>query len=405
VGLGEQPAMYSSSYNLGMNYSLSGARLLEPSRARAQQRATEARVEGAGQLLESNVTRGYLAVLQADAALAQAKQEVERTAAHVRLAEARLEVGTGTLLDVRRAEVQHGQAEVRVVQTENTAAAERLALGRLLGVPLGEEVRLTTTFDLFEPTWDRDEVVALALGNNPSLRAAEAQRAAVSTGLRVARSEYLPTVNASLGFRGNLAQAASINPLVDAELARMSSSLKGCMDNNQIRTTAGLAPNPCPDPATNPEIRAQLEDRFAAQHTGFPFGWNAQPMTANLTISLPVFTGLSRQQRVEEANLAVDDAAHAVRAEELRVRAETETLVRNASTAYRTARLQARVRETAAEELHLAEEQYRSGLTTSVQVTDAQTNLSEAERAEIAAVHDYHQALAALEALVGVSLR
>jgi outer membrane protein TolC len=41
----------------------------------------------------------------------------------------------------------------------------------------------------------------------------------------------------------------------------------------------------------------------------------------------------------------------------------------------------------------------------SVEVTDAQTNLSEAERAEITAVHDYHQSLAALEALVGTTQR
>jgi outer membrane protein len=40
-----------------------------------------------------------------------------------------------------------------------------------------------------------------------------------------------------------------------------------------------------------------------------------------------------------------------------------------------------------------------------VEVTDAQTSLSEAERAEIAAIYDYHQSLAALEALVGTSLR
>ena len=72
---------------------------------------------------------------------------------------------------------------------------------------------------------------------------------------------------------------------------------------------------------------------------------------------------------------------------------------------WRTARLQARVRETAGEELRLAQERYRSGLATSVEVTDAQTSLSEAERAEIAAIYDYHQSLAALEALVGNSLR
>jgi outer membrane protein len=404
VGLGEQPAMYSSNYNLGMSYSLSGARLLEPTRARAQQRAAAARVEGAGSQLEANVTQAYLSVLQADAALVQAEQEVERTTAHIRLAQARLDVGTGTRLDVLRAEVQHGQAEVRIVQAENTAAAQRLSLGQLLGVQLPEDVRLSSEFDLFEPTWDRDEVKALAMANNPSLRAAQAQADATGTSLRVARTEYLPTVSASLGLRGDLAQAASIAPLVEGDLSQMTRSRQSCLDQNQIRESAGLAPQTCPDP-TDPLVRSQLEQQYGEIHSGFPFAWRSQPLSASLTISLPVFTGLNRQQRIEEANLTLQDARHTVRSEELRVQAEAETLLRNVSAAYRTARLQAQVRATAAEELRLAEEQYRSGLATTVEVTDAQTNLSEAERAEIAAVHDYHQSLAALEALVGTPLR
>jgi outer membrane protein len=404
VGLGEQPAMYSSNYNLGMSYTLNGARLLEPSRARAQERATEARVVGAGSQLDANVRQGYLSVLQADAALVQAAQEVERTAEHVRLAQARLDVGTGTILDVRRAEVQHGQAEVRVVQAENTAVAQRLALGRLIGVPLTADVRLTTEFDLFEPRWDRDEIVQQAIANNPTLRAARAQYDATATSRQVARSEYLPSLSASLGFRGDLAQAANIDPLVQGDLDQMGRTRQSCLDQNQMRQAAGLAPQLCPDP-TDPAVRTQLEEQYRSRHSGFPFGWTGQPMTASLTVSLPLFTGLNRQQRVEEANLAVDDARHAVRSEELRVAAESETLLRNVAAAYRTAQLQARVRDTAMDELRLAQEQYRSGLATSVEVTDAQTNLSEAERAEIAAVHDYHQSLAALEALVGTPLR
>jgi outer membrane protein len=401
VGLGSQPAMYFSSYNLGLNYTLSGARLLEPSRARAQQRATEARVMGAGSELEATVAQAYLLVLQADAATAQAAQEVQRTSEHVRLAQARLDVGSGTILDLRRAEVQHGQAEVRVIQAENTAAAQRLSLGQLLGVRLRDDIVLTSEFDLFEPRWDRDEVVALAVATNPMLRAARAHADATATARTVARSEYLPSLTASLGFRGDLAQAANINPLVDAELPRLDRSRQACLDMNEMRAAAGLPPQSCPDPVDRPA----LEQLYREQNSGFPFAWAAQPMAASVSISIPVFTGLNRQRRIEEANVAVQDARHSVRAEELRVEAEAETLLRNVSAAYRTARLQARVRETAADELSMAEEQYRAGLATSVDVTDAQTNLSEAERAEIAAVYDYHQSLAALEALVGRTLR
>jgi outer membrane protein len=401
IGFGEQPARYTSNYQLGMSYTLNGSRLLEPGRARAQQRATEARVEGAGSQLEANVAQGYLSALQADAALVQARQEVERTAEHVRLAQARLDVGAGTVLDLRRAEVQHGQAEVRLVQAENTAAAERLGLGRLLGVPLSADAELTTDFDLFEPRWDTREVVELAVRNNPVLRAARAQEDATGTTLRVARTDYLPSLSASVGWRGDVAQAASIDPLVGPQMEQAQRNYQACLDENQMRAAAGLPPRSCTAPLPEPQVRDQL----LAQNSGFPFGWEGQPLSASLSISLPLFTGLNRQQRVEEARVSLQDARHAVRSEELSVQADAETLLRNVTAFYRTARLQARVRETAGEELRLAQERYRSGLATSVEVTDAQTSLSEAERAEIAAVYDYHQSLAALEALAGTPLR
>jgi outer membrane protein TolC len=67
--------------------------------------------------------------------------------------------------------------------------------------------------------------------------------------------------------------------------------------------------------------------------------------------------------------------------------------------------LQGRIRETSAEELRLAQERFRLGLASSIEVVDAQANLAQAERNEISAVYDFHDAFTALESLVGTSLR
>lgn len=91
--------------------------------------------------------------------------------------------------------------------------------------------------------------------------------------------------------------------------------------------------------------------------------------------------------------------------EELRLRADVETALRTFQTALRTAELQAGIRETTVEELRLAQERFRLGLASSIEVVDAQANLSQAERNEISAVYDFHMSFAALESLVGVSLR
>jgi outer membrane protein TolC len=72
-------------------------------------------------------------VLQADAQVAQAETALERTRLTVRLAEAQVEVGAATPLDIRRAEVQEGQAEVQLVQGRNQAARPRLNLAASWG--------------------------------------------------------------------------------------------------------------------------------------------------------------------------------------------------------------------------------------------------------------------------------
>lgn len=405
VEFGEQPAIYSSGYNLGLQLDVSGAKLLRPSIAKSQARETVLQVEGTEANLTADVTQQYLSVLQAEAAVEQAEREVARTEEYVRLAQTRLEVGTGTPLDVRRAEVQRGQAEVRLVQARNSVATATLQLGQLLGAPLEPETRLTSEFPLFEPDLNPDALVAVAVRNNPNLLAARATLDAARTGVRAARTAYLPTLSLSAGLQGYASQFGSVDPLVQQQIGGLRDAFGQCVGFNEIRTAAGLPVKSCStlDPS-DPQIVAGIRDQIEARNSGFPFGYIRQPFTASLVVSLPIFTGLSRQLQIEQQEAQASDARQRVRAEELRLRADVATVVRNVETAYRTAVLQERVRSASAEELRLAQERFRYGLANSVEVTDAQTNLAEAERALIDATYSFHQSLAALEALVGEPL-
>lgn len=404
VVLGEQPAMYSSRYNLGASLSLNGTTLLAPSVARAQARAAEEQVEGAGANLEAEVTQRYLSVLEAREAVGQAERELDRTQEHVRLAEARFEVGAGTQLDVRRAQVQRGQAEVRLVQARNAAATELLMMSQIVGVRLPVDAPFSDRFALFEPGWTTADLVSVALRDNPSLRAARAQSDAAQTRVRAASTAYLPTVSFSAGLSGFISQAGSVDPLIVQEMQRAASSFSQCMQQNEIRTAVGLAPSVCSDPAL-PAVEASIRERVTAANRGFPFDYVRQPASASVTISLPIFNGLNREQQVEEARIARTNAQYQVRAQELRIEVDIETALRNLETSYRSALLQRQIRETAEEELRLAQERFRFGATTSVEVVDAQASLAEAERAEIAAVYAFHRSLAVLESRVGSPIR
>lgn len=404
VELGEQPDYLSSSYNLSLNYSLDGSALLQPRVERARRTATERQVRGAEANLESQVAQRYLEVLRTRAQVEQARREIERTAEHVRLAQARLEVGVGTSLEVRSAEVQRWRAEVALVQAENAAATAVLSLSQTVGIPLPEDVALTSEFAVFEPAWDADGLVARALESNPTLLAARSSASAAGSSVTSARSSYLPTFNVNVGWSGSVYEAANTDPLVRSSLMEAERGFAQCQEQNVIRSSAGLAPVTCLNPA-DPAVAAGIEEAIRQQNSGFPFDYTPQPMNAGVTVSLPLFTGFSRRLQIDQAQAAAADANYRVRAEELRLRQEVASAAGAVRAAYRTELLQRQVIESATEELRLAEERFRQGAANAVEVTDAQTNLAQAERDLIEAVFNFHQSLAALEALVGEPLR
>jgi outer membrane protein len=402
--LGNQPDFYSSDYGVRLSYQVNGTSLLQPSVERSRLRATERRVEGLEAQLVSDVTRQYLLLLQARERHLQAAREVERTAEHERLAQGRLAVGAGTPLDVSRAEVQHGQAEVRLVRAENTAAMEVLRLNQLLGVSLPFEVELSSRFDVFAPSWTPDELIRRALINNPGMLAARASSDAAFTSARAARSQYLPTLSLNVGLTGSAYQAGDVDPLIRREMDRVQAGYGSCVSQNEIRTRVGLGANPCTNPA-DAAVQEQIRQMVLGSNDSFPFGYTRQPLQASIGVSIPLFTGLNRQHQIEVARATAEDAKYQVRAEELRLQQEVTSAVLELGAAHRTSLLQERVRERAEEELRLATERFRFGAATSLEVTDAQTNLSQAEIEKIEAVYNFHRSLAALEALIGEQLR
>jgi outer membrane protein len=401
-----QPAFYSSNYALDINYDLSGAKLMQPRVARAQQRATEQRILGYESNLVSQVRQEYLASLQAREQAQQAERELARTQEHERLARARLDVGAGTPLDLRRAEVERGTAEVNLLQRRNTYQTELLKLGQVMGAPLPADVQLTSAFALFEPTWQVDTLVAMALQENPNLLSSRASVDAARVGVRAARTEYLPSLGFNLGYRGSVYSASNLGPFYQQALAGAQQSFTGCQYNNQVGALIGAPPADCSRYDTsNPAVVDALRSEVRRSNPSFPFGFSAQPLQASLQLTLPLFNGYARERRVEEARIRQSNAELAVRAQELQLRTELGSALLNLQTAYRTAQLQEQVVARATEELRLARERFRFGVASSVEVTDAQTSLSLSEQSRIDAIYNFHKSLATLEALVGRPLR
>ena len=122
-------------------------------------------------------------------------------------------------------------------------------------------------------------------------------------------------------------------------------------------------------------------------------------------ISIPVFTGFTRQRQVAEANNAAEDAEHNRRAEELRLRTQVTNAYDNMVSAYQVVQAETRNRTLAEEQLQLQQRRYALGAVDLLVLMDAQTTLSTAEQLYLNSLYDFHYNLIALEAAVGQPLR
>jgi outer membrane protein len=399
VTFDQTPAYYFSDYGVGLTYQLGATSLLRPVAERANVEASEARTSAAGFLLSAEVTWQYLAVLRAQDAVELARQELIRTEENLRLAQTRVAVGAAIALEAKQAEVEHGRAQVGLLQAENVAAIEKLRLGQRVGLALDPAVELTTRFDVFEPGWSEAELVDLSAQVHPQLHALRATERATSNAVRMARGTYLPTLSFYAGLSGYTRQAGDTNWLIGQAEGQAIRQIEQCHALNEIfrRLADPLPDADCSAFGMTDADRAAIRDGNSA----FPFQYTRQPLQAQLRISLPIFQGFTRQRQIEQARVQASDAQYRLRAEELRLRSEIGGGLQTLTTAYQAHRLEGRTLELADEQLHLARERYRVGAASFLELREAETIKARADRAYLISVYSFHEALTGLEAAVG----
>lgn len=391
-----------SNYGIGLNYRLGMGTLIAPRVQKANVDAADADLTATNALVRSDVERQYLTALQSraraelqDSLVVSAQQQVE-------LARARAAVGAGTQLDVSRAEVTLGQQRVQALQEHNNAEIEKLRLFNLIGVPQPANVQLVSQFTVAEPGFSLDSLMGLAERRNPGLNALRARSRAADLQVRQARSQYLPTLSLSTGLGGYTYEYTNSDFLVQQSAMGTLQGFSSCMTMDSIRAGSGLSPlGNCGAPTLTPD---QIS-RIRSDNKQFPFNFTRVPWSFTATLSLPIFDNFSREQRVQEAQVGRSNAEARERARSLTLRQEITAAYLTLQTASRTVALQEQNSRTAREELRLAEERYRVGASTFLDVTTARTSVERAETDRINAIYDYHRAFAALEAAVGRPLR
>jgi outer membrane protein len=398
---------YYSGYSLNMGVTIDGNTIFGIPQAKANRRATEASIADAEFRLESTVAGQYMSVLRAQEAVAVAQRRLDRARQNLQLVQTRVSTGAAAGTEGTQAEVDLGTAEVGLIQAERDLRQARLLLGEQLGLQMEESVVLASEFEIFEPTFDVDALIGTALSGHPSLGATRARESATRASARQLKtSQYLPSLSVNARLSGQAQEALNRNYVLQQLEDGAAGAMRSCERNNAIHNgISGGLPGYTVQDCSSFTVDAAERQAALAANDAFPFDFNRNPAQVSAQISLPIFTGFSRERQVSAANNAAEDAEHDRRAEELRLRTAVQYAYDNLMSAYRVVQAEARNRALSEQQLQAEQRRYALGASSLLLLLDAQTTLSTAEQAYLGAVYDFHYNLIALEAAVGQPLR
>jgi outer membrane protein len=306
--------------------------------AKLRSKAEEMNREATREEILLEVNAAYFAALQAQAVLAAARQTENERAVVLRQTQAYATNKIKSELDVSFASVDLDQARLLVAKADNDLQSAFANLSTVLGE------RQAVSFDLAEEpmpelvTNSASELILEALGNRPDLARTRYQRDAAKEFARAENKLSYPTLSATA--------TGGVMPLGDSRLG----------------------------------------DNYGA---------------AGLNLNFPIFTGGLYQARQREAALQADAADQTVRDQENTIARDTQISKLNLDYSFARLALTASLLQNANQALELAQARFNLGLSSIVELSQAELNQTSAQIEEAGARYDYHIQRAALDFQIG----
>ena len=368
-----QPNTYAITASLSQTL-FQGGRIVAGTRAAADLREASKFDENEVRArLNVDVQRAYLNALFAARLAEIQRSSVDLATARLQQLEQLQSAGRAARYDVLRARVERANLEPIAIQAENDRQLALLELKRLLNVPVNQPIVLTTSLDADAVASLTPVMASLtdtaAVPNRAALRSADLSRMSRREGLAVARADFLPSL--SIGFNTGY---QAFPPVGFGFPDRFGQSANGF----------------CAADRRNPQPTDSCQNG----------GWFGD-RSVTATLSFPVFDGLRARSNLEVAQaqlrvseLQLQQARETVSLEVARARAE---LLRARSV------FNARQQNSseAEEAFQLASLRFSRGLSTQLEVTDAQLALATAQSGEARATYDLYLATAELARALG----
>jgi outer membrane protein TolC len=325
--------------------------LFSSGRLGAAYKASKLRADAAGLLGDAQASQIALRVREAyfNCLLAQAQVEIaakslEQAREHLDDVTKREARGLASRFDVLRARVEVSNREPLVTRTRHLLRLSLDSLKDLVGIPLDRPVVLTDSLGFRPDTTSLEVAIRKALERRPELRAARRE-------VDAARSQFK-------------AQAANDRPLLylDANYTWLGQTSERLLPRDQE---------------------------------------TAQSASIGLTLEWPLLDGFRNRYATRQALVAAERAGIQLRRLENAVRLETRAAWQEVRERAEELRAREETVGLAQEAYRLARIRYRNGLSTQLEVLDAEVALTQARLARLQALYDYEMALARLHAAMG----
>jgi len=185
-----------SSVDASINQTLFSYESIQRFRAaRTAEQAAQLSYQDILDVVTLTVGNAYLQIIEADSRIKAQEAQVQNARALYDRAVDQVQAGTAPRIDATRTEVQLHTEEYNLSIARNNFAVAKLALGRAIGLPLGQEFELADTLPYSDITpLSVDDALQVAFKSRSDFRSAlDSQKAAAQT-LSAAKGERYPTV-------------------------------------------------------------------------------------------------------------------------------------------------------------------------------------------------------------------
>ena len=333
----------TGSVNLDWTLFDGGKMFITRSRLREVLRLGELEIKNQVMNTLAAVMRSYFAIVEQEQQLRSLQEQMALSQDRLALARLKFEVGTGVKPDVLQAQIDYNNQEAAFMATQAEAERLKAQLNVLMSISPRASYQVADTAIAGSANILPDSSMSYLVATNPSLQLAAQQVTVTGLQLRERRAELWPRLSFNSAYNFN-------------------------------RTNNSTVVNPY-SPIFN-------------QNAGFNYG---------LTATVPIFNGFSARRNIKAAEL--DVAYQRLNYERVKdtVQNALVTAWRNYDLYNRTVRLQEENLKLVRENLMIARERYRIGISTFLEMREAEQNLATANTSLIQA--RYQAKLAEIELL------